>query len=186
MNEPVSTWASRIMLVGLKTIAQKSTISARSTGLPSISHGTPRRYTCTTWCPIGVCCQEFATTIQMAEKMLPRATMQVLKKCIRGPTRSHPNTRTARNPLSRKKAKTPSAARAEPNTSPTNSLYAAQLVPNSNSMTIPVATPRAKLRAKILVQNFWACRYSGSPVPTNRKPSHISTTPRPMVSGGNR
>jgi hypothetical protein len=60
-----------------------------------------------------------ATTIQTLEKMEPRATMQVEKKCIFGPTRFQPKTSTARKPLSRKKAKMPSAARAEPNTSPT-------------------------------------------------------------------
>ena len=37
--------------------------------------------------------------------------MKVEKKCIFFPTRSHPKTRTARNPDSRKKAKIPSAAR---------------------------------------------------------------------------
>jgi hypothetical protein len=50
----------------------------------------------------------------------------------------------------------PSAASAEPNTSPTNREYTAQLVPNWNSITMPLATPMAKLRAKIFVQNFAA------------------------------
>ena len=36
-----------------------------------------------------------------------------------------------------------------PNTSPTNREYVAQFVPNSNSITIPVATPIAKLTPKI-------------------------------------
>jgi len=76
----------------------------------------------------------------------------VATKCIRGETRSQPNTSTARKPLSRKKAKIPSAASAEPKTSPTKREYVAQLVPNWNSMTIPVATPMAKLRAKMRVQ----------------------------------
>lgn len=42
---------------------------------------------------------------------------------------------------------------ADPNTSPTIREYAAQFVPNSNAITMPVATPIAKLTAKILVQN---------------------------------
>jgi hypothetical protein len=57
--------------------------------------------------------------IQMDEKTEPRATMQVEKKCMRGPTRFHPKTSTARKPDSRKNAKIPSAAKADPNTSPT-------------------------------------------------------------------
>ena len=58
----------------------------------------------------------------------------------------------------------PSAARADPKTSPTKREYVAQLVPNSNSMTMPVATPTAKLRAKTLVQNLTADSYRGSRV----------------------
>ena len=90
--------------------------------------------------------------------MLPSATIRVEKTCIFGPTRFQPNTSTARKPDSRKNAKIPSAARAEPNTSPTNREYRAQFVPNWNSMTIPVATPMAKLRAKIWVQKRAALR----------------------------
>ena len=53
----------------------------------------------------------------------------------------------------RKNAKMPSAASALPNTSPTNREYAAQFVPNSNSITMPVATPMAKVSANTRVQN---------------------------------
>src|SRR5579862_458330 len=115
-------------------MSQKSVISARALlPLP------------TTWKPAGVCCQELATTIQVAEKVAPKATMQVAKKCILAETCSHPNTNTERNPDSRKNAKIPSAASADPKTSPTKREYVDQLVPNSNSMTMPVATPTAKL-----------------------------------------
>ena len=71
------------------------------------------------WWPAGVCCQVLATTIQTEENIEPSATMQVEKKCIRGETRSQPKTSTARKPDSRKNAKIPSAASAEPKTSPT-------------------------------------------------------------------
>src|SRR5512135_813569 len=142
MYDPSKTWTSRWTLDGLKTIAQKSTTSAR--GAPS--------WTTMRW-PAGVFIQELATTIQIAEKLEPRATMQVETKCMRGPTRSQPYTKTARKPDSRKKAKMPSAARAEPNTSPANRENRPQLVPNWNSITIPVATPTTKLTAKIRVQN---------------------------------
>src|SRR5437667_3202168 len=119
MYAPINVCTSRCMLEGLNTIAQKSVISARAVN-PSP----------TTWKPAGVCCQEFATTIQIDEKIAPSATMQVAKKCIFGGTLSQPNTSTARNPDSRKNAKMPSAANAEPNTSPTYREYVAQFVPN--------------------------------------------------------
>ena len=108
MNEPTSTCVSRGTLDGLNTMAQKSVISARAPKGPL-----------TIWNPAGVCCQEFATTIHTAEKIEPSDTMQVEKKCILGETLSQPKTSTARNPDSRKNAKMPSAARADPNTSPT-------------------------------------------------------------------
>ena len=47
----------------------------------------------------------------------------------------------------------PSAAKALPKTSPTNREYVAQLVPNSNSITMPVATPMANVSANTFVQN---------------------------------
>ena len=66
----------------------------------------------------------------MDEKIAQTATMHVAKKCIFGETLSQPNTRTARKPDSRKNAKMPSAAGAEPNTSPTDREYVAQFVQN--------------------------------------------------------
>ncbi len=92
------------MLEGLKTTAQKSVMTAR-----------PSR----TSKPTGVCCQELAIMIQTEEKIEPRETMRVAKKWTPLETLSQPKTRTERNPDSRKKAKMPSAARAEPKTSPT-------------------------------------------------------------------
>src|ERR1017187_9693475 len=108
MYAPMSVWESRCMLDGLNTMAQKSVISARALSpWPTM------------WKPAGVCCHELATTIQMEEKNAPSATMHVEKKCVRGETLSQPNTSTARKPDSRKNAKMPSAASADPNTSPT-------------------------------------------------------------------
>jgi hypothetical protein len=60
-----------------------------------------------------------ATTIHTAENMEPRATHTGAMKWKRGLTRSQPKTSTARKPDSRKKAKMPSAAGAQPKTSPT-------------------------------------------------------------------
>ncbi len=69
--------------------------------------------------PAGVCCQEPATTIQSAERIDPRETISVAKKWTLAETLSQPNTSRARKLDSRKKAKIPSAARGDPNTSPT-------------------------------------------------------------------
>lgn len=46
---------------------------------------------------------------------------------------------------SRKKASRPSSASGAPNTSPTNREYSLQAIPNWNSWTRPVATPKMKL-----------------------------------------
>ncbi|MBV1859110.1 MAG: hypothetical protein KUG77_11920 [Nannocystaceae bacterium] len=108
MNAPSNTWPSRCIELGLKTMAQKSTTSARIAPLCSTS----------TW-PAGVCIHELAMTIHTELNTEPENTIVVAKKCMRRPTRSQPNTSTARNPDSRKNAKIPSAARTEPNTSPT-------------------------------------------------------------------
>src|SRR6202008_758648 len=88
MNAPRTTWTRRSILEGLKTMAQKSVMTARP---PCTSN------------PAGVCIQELAMTIQMAEKMLPSATMTVAKKWIFLPTRSQPKTSTERKPDSKKK-----------------------------------------------------------------------------------
>ncbi len=141
MKLPSRTWTRRCMLDGLNTIAQKSVISARALApCPTM------------WKPAGVCCQEFAITIQVAENTDPKNTMQVAKKCMRRDTRSQPNTSSDKKPDSRKNAKMPSAASADPNTSPTKREYVAQFVPNSNSITMPVATPTAKFTANSFVQ----------------------------------
>src|SRR5439155_15117308 len=132
------------------------------------------------------CWHEFAITIQIVENSAPSATMHDEKKCIRGDTLSQPNTSTARKPDSRKNAKIPSAASAEPNTSPTYREYVAQFVPNSNSITMPVATPMAKLSAKSFVQNFAASSYRRSPVLRYCASNDTNSPPKPMVIGGNR
>jgi hypothetical protein len=150
---PSTVWVRRSTLDGLKTITQKSVISARTWG------GVPTR-----WKPAGVCIQELATTIQTALKCAPRQTITVPRKCTRGPTRSQPNSSSARKPDSRKKAKIPSAASALPKTSPTKRENAAQFVPNSNSMTMPVATPIANVRPKMRTQKRVICCQSGSRV----------------------
>ncbi len=78
----------------------------------------------------------------------------------------------------------PSAASALPKTSPTNREYAAQFVPNSNSMTMPVATPMANVRPKIRTKNFAICWYSGAFVARYIPSITTSSRPRPMDRGG--
>src|SRR5262245_44728713 len=106
-NAPIKVWVRRLIVDGLKTTDQKSATSAR----PKVG---------LMWYPAGVCCQLLATMIQIDEKIDPRSSMMDARKWIRDVTRFHPKARTARKPDSRKKAKMPSAATADPNTSPTS------------------------------------------------------------------
>ena len=85
--------------------------------------------------------------IQRALKWAPKTTRNVARSHSRGPRRLPPKIISPRKPPSRKNAKTPSAASRLPKTLPTNREYSAQLVPNSNSWTTPVATPMAKISA---------------------------------------
>ncbi len=80
MKQPIQTCTRRWTVDGLKTMAQKSVISARRMAAPSTTQGWPSRSTLTMWWPAGVCCQLLATTIQMALKIEPRATMSAAKK----------------------------------------------------------------------------------------------------------
>ena len=54
--------------------------------------------------PCGVCIHELAARIQNALISVPKATMQVEKKCSFGPTFFQPNSITPRNDASRKNA----------------------------------------------------------------------------------
>src|SRR5260370_1296191 len=76
-----------------------------------------------------------------------------------------PNKNSPRNEDSRKKEKTPSIASVCPITPPAALENSAQLVPNCNSIGIPVTTPRAKLIPKIRAQKRDARFESYSPVP---------------------
>ena len=108
MKQPDHTCHSRSIDDGLNTIAQKSVISARGPRGPS-----------TTWKPAGVCIHELATTIHTELNTLPRNTISDANQWTGRLTRSQPNTKIPRKPDSRKNAKIPSAASADPNTSPT-------------------------------------------------------------------
>ena len=90
-------------------------------------------------------------SIQEIEKEM-RAQIALAKKCIPRPTLFQPNSRIARKPDSRKKAKVPSMARVCPMTPPAYLEKCDQLVPNWNSIGMPVTTPSAKLTAKMRAQ----------------------------------
>ena len=60
----------------------------------------------------------------------------------------------------------------------------AQLVPNSNSMGMPVTTPATKLMPKMRVQNRAASSYTGLPVRSARVFSTTISGASPMVSWG--
>ena len=65
---------------------------------------------------------------------------------------------------SRKKAIRPSAASGAPKMLPTKREYSAQLVPNANSIVMPVATPIAKVAVNSLIQKLEAALSAGIPV----------------------
>jgi len=80
----------------------------------------------------------------------------------------------------------PSIASVVPTTPPANSEKRDQLVPNWNSMGMPVTTPTAKLIPKIRTQKRAAASHAWSWV---RSAFHLRTTMRsasPIVSWGNR
>ena len=107
-------------------------------------------------------------------------------KCFFGPSRRSPHTMAPTKALSMKNANMPSMARVWPITPPAIFENSDQLVPNWNSMGMPVTTPTAKLIPKIRLQNraAWACALASV-----RSAFHLHHTrkgARPMVSCGNR
>ena len=140
----------------------------------------PSRY------PTGCCMNAFATMMKYPESHEPRASATAAARCLFGPSRFSPKRNSPRNVDSRKNAKTPSIARAWPTTSPEKRENRDQLVPNWNSIGMPVTTPMAKLRAKIRPQNRATSLYDSS---RRRRASALSATmntARPIVSCGNR
>src|ERR1035437_228901 len=102
--------------------------------------------------PAGVCIHEFATTIQKPDKCPPIKTSKADSQYTPFDTLFLPNTNTPIKTDSRKNATTPSIARMGPKMSPTILEYDDQLLPNENSMVIPVATPTTKITPKSLAR----------------------------------
>ena len=89
-----------------------------------------------------------------------------------GPSRCSPKTSRPRKLDSRKNANSPSIASVWPMTPPAYRENAAQLVPNWNSIGMPVTTPTAKLMPKIRIQNRAASFQRASPVRSAERLQH--------------
>jgi hypothetical protein len=97
---------------------------------------------------------------------VPRATIQMQAQWIRLGSRSQPKIHRPMKVDSKKKAISASIASGAPKTSPTKREYWDQFMPNWNSWTMPVATPRAMLIRKSFPQNLVAWKYFSLPVRT--------------------
>src|ERR1700693_2660751 len=82
----------------------------------------------------------------------PRKTRNAENQWAMGLRRFSPKMNRPRKLDSRKKEKTPSIANVWPMTPPAEREKRAQLVPNWNSIGMPVTTPKVKLMAKIFAQ----------------------------------
>ena len=70
-----------------------------------------------------------------------------------------------------------------PKMSPTKREYSDQFMPNWNSWTMPVATPRAKLMSRTLPKNFVSRCQRSLPVRTHAVCMIATSGDRPIVSG---
>src|SRR5580698_7004941 len=102
--------------------------------------------------PVGCCIHASVAMMKNPDSQDPAKTRKAANQCAFGPIRFSPKTNTPRKLDSRKKENTPSMASVCPITPPAAREKRDQLVPNWNSMGMPVTTPMAKLTAKILVQ----------------------------------
>ena len=114
--------------------------------------------------PTGCCMKALVATMKNPEIQDPAKTAKADTQCILGLSFLWPKRKRPRKEDSRKKAKVPSMARVWPMTPPVASQNRAQLVPNWNSMGMPVTTPMAKANPKIFPQNRADRSYRGSPV----------------------
>src|ERR1700722_20222271 len=115
------------------------------------------------------------------ESQDPQKTKKAEAQCALGDSRFSPKRKSPRNADSRKKEKMPSMAIGIPMTPPVLRENSDQLVPNWNSIGMPVTTPRRKLTAKMRAQKRAETAYRSFPV--------FSTTissASPMVNWGKR
>jgi hypothetical protein len=136
--------------------------------------------------PTGCCMKELAAIMKNADKFTAIATIQMQARCSRRGNRFHPKIHRPMNVDSKKNATKPSMASGAPNTSPTKREYSLQFMPNWNSCTIPVATPRAKLIKNSFPKKRVSRYQTLSPVITHAVCIAAMIGARPMVSGTNR
>src|SRR5260370_25319408 len=100
--------------------------------------------------------------IKKPEIQEPRKTREAAPQWANFESRFSPKRKRPRKADSRKKEKTPSIASGWPMTPPVSLENSDQLVPNWNSIGIPVTTPSKKLTEKIRAQNRAATLYRSS------------------------
>ncbi len=118
--------------------------------------------------PTGCCMKLFAARMKYALIVVPAAASQIVARCSRGLSRPRPKIHRPRNVDSRKNAISPSIASGAPKMSPTKREYTDQFMPNWNSCTMPVTTPRAKMTSMMRPQNRVA-RSQSSPAGVPRR-----------------
>src|ERR1035441_9447026 len=105
------------------------------------------------WYPVGCCIHASVAIMKKPESHEPEKTRKAANQGAYVTSLFSPKRNTPRKLDSRKKENTPSMANVCPITPPAALENRAQLVPNWNSIGMPVTTPMAKLIAKILAQN---------------------------------
>ena len=174
-QQAATVWKKRGKVDGLNVALKKSTSWTFWTPFASV---TIRK-------PSGVCIHELATRIQNADSVVPTKTSRPPIQRTVELTRWRPNRTTPTKADSRKKANMPSAASGAPKMSPTNPTKRDQLVPNWNSMTMPLTTPITKVTAKSFVRKTDRRSYTSRLV-HHRSVSTMAMIPaRPTVTAGN-
>src|SRR5712692_6904217 len=102
--------------------------------------------------PDGCCIQASVAMMKKPDIQEPRNTRNSDPQCAHAESRFSPKRKRPKNADSKKKEKTPSMARGWPMTPPVVRENCAQLVPNWNSIGMPVTTPIRKLIANIFAQ----------------------------------
>ena len=133
--------------------------------------------------PTGCCMKELAAMMKYAEALTANATTQMHARCTRRGSRLQPKIHRPMKVDSKKNAIKPSNASGAPKMSPTKREYSLQFIPNWNSWTMPVATPRAKLIRKSLPKNLVSRYHAGFPVTTQAVCMAAMIGARPIVSG---
>jgi hypothetical protein len=138
------------------------------------------------WYATGCCIHASVTMMKNPEIHEPTNTRNAAPQCASLESRFSPNRNRPRKLDSRKNENTPSIASGCPITPPVRRENSLQLVPNWNSIGMPVTTPSRKLMAKIFAQNRAATLYFSLPVRSAIVFKITSSSASPIVSCGNR